>query len=98
VVNVRDNSPRINALLALARAWFAVPGYRVRWVNRGTLDHSDTYAPGRLLTSVTLGDRTYGTYAVITRRTWQRVERDGVEMWDTIYETQRILPDLDVIL
>jgi hypothetical protein len=34
------------------------------------LDIDSTYAPARLLNSVTLGDRTYGTYALITRRTW----------------------------
>ncbi|MES2340009.1 MAG: hypothetical protein V4537_18095 [Pseudomonadota bacterium] len=94
----RDDRGRLRAVLALARAWFAVPGYRARWTDRGNLDIGDTYAPGVLLTSVTLGDRTYGTYALITRRTWQLVKRDDVEMWDTVYETQRIIPDLEVIL
>lgn len=97
-LDVRDDRNRLAAVLALARAWFAVPGYRARWTDRGNLDIGDTYAPGVLLTSVTLGDRTYGTYALITRRTWQLVKRDEVEMWDTVYETQRILPDLEVIL
>jgi hypothetical protein len=97
-LDVRDDRDRLAAVLALARAWFAVPGYRVRWTDRANLDIGDTYAPGTLLTSVTLGDRTYGTYALITRRSWQLVVRDEVEMWDTVYETQRILPDLEVIL
>jgi hypothetical protein len=97
-ISVRNDLARLEAVLALARSWFAVPGYRVRWTDRANLDISDTYAPGTLLTSVTLGDRTYGTYALITRRSWQLTTRDGVEMWDTVYETQRILPDLEVIL
>ncbi len=97
-INTRDNSTRLSALLAVAKAWFTVPSYRVRWTDRGTLDIATTYAPGRLLNSVTLGDRTYGTYSLITRRSWRQVMRDGVEMWDTAYETQRVLPDLEVIL
>lgn len=97
-ISARDNQAHINAILALARAWFAVPAYRVRWTDRGVLDTSDTYAPGTLLTSVTLGDRTYGTYSLITRRSWVQVMRNGVEMWDTVYETQRLLPELQVLL
>ncbi len=97
-ITVRDNTSRLLAFLALAKAWFSVPGYRVRWTRRGVLDTDSTYAPGTLLTSVTLGDRTYGTYALITRRSWVQVNRDGVDTWDTQYETQRVLPQLEVTL
>jgi hypothetical protein len=97
-ITARDDRPRMDAILALARAWFTVPAYRVRWTRRGVLDTDSEFAPGTLLTSVQLGDRTYGTYALITRRTWSLVKRGDVEMWDTTYETQRVLPDLGTIL
>jgi hypothetical protein len=100
---IRDDTEQLRSVLALARAWFTVPAYQVRWTDRGILDTDSAFAPGTLLTSVTLGDRTYGTYALITRRTWNRVVRNSpegkeVETWDTSYETQRVLPDLESLL
>lgn len=95
---LRDDTARLANVLALARARFGAPTYRVRWTSRGIMDTSDTYAPGTILTSVILGDRTYGIYGLITRRSWTRVERAGVEMWDTIYETEQVGPELEAVL
>lgn len=95
---LRDDTDSLNDVLALARARFGVPTYRARWVSRGVMDTSTTYAPGTILTSVTLGDRTYGIYALITRRSWTKVERDGVEMWDTVFETEQAGPELEAVL
>lgn len=100
---IRDDTPKLRALLALARAWYSVPHMRVSWTVRGLVETDSDFAPGTLLTSVQLGDRAIGIYAVITRRTWRRdtvpgVNGQQVETWVTEYETERIIPDLEAVL
>ncbi len=95
---IRDDLPQLRSVLALARARYSVPAYTASWTNRGILDIAATFAPGVLLTSVVQADVATGIYSVITRRSWRSVVRDDVEMFDTIYDTDRVTPDLEAVL
>jgi hypothetical protein len=92
---IRDDTPYMRNLLATAKTWWATLGYDVTWTNRCALDIDSTYRPGTLLTSVVMGQSTLSVNTMIARRTWRRVVRNGVDMFDTSYETQRVLPTLE---
>ncbi len=94
---VRDNTPTLRAVLALARGWYTLPNIKAGWTNRGILDISTTYHPGKLLTDLTRG-RLYSVNNVITRRRWIKAKRNGCEMWDTAFETTRMIPDIEAVL
>ncbi len=94
-LTIRDDVPLMRSLLGLAKSWYADLAYNVSWTDRANLDVSETYRPGTLLTSVIQGNVSTAINALIIRRTWHQVNRDGVVMWDTSYETARILPDLE---
>ncbi len=98
LLTIRDDTFKLRSILALARSWFGVPDYTVRWTSRGILDATATYRPSTLLTSVVQADVGTGVYTVLNRRSWKLVVRDDVEMFDTDYVTERVLPDLESLL
>lgn len=97
-LTIRDDVPQMRGLLALARARYGSPALKINWTDRGILDTSTDFIPGTLINDITNGARTITANAVITRQRWQRVIRDGVEMWDTINEIERVLPDVEAII
>ncbi len=97
-VSARDDLTPMRARLALARAWLTNPDYHLSWRNQGELDISDDTRPGTLVTSFDRGDRTVAPNTVITSRRWQLVRRDDAWTWDTLYDSSRILPGLDMTL
>ncbi len=92
---LRNDVPQMRTLLALARAWYGVPATTARWVNRGIVEYGAALRPGTLITAIVEGNTSTAINAIISRRTWTRVTRGGVDMYDTAYETQRVLPDLE---
>lgn len=101
----RDDKPKMEAALALLVAGLSQPSVSVTWSYHGTLDISSTWRPGRLLTTVTRGDKTQTVNSVITRRSWQHVvERaeglngEEVGYYVTTYQTQRLPPSLEALL
>jgi hypothetical protein len=104
-VEVRDDKPKLEAALALLVAGLGTPHVSVTWNYRGFLDIESTWRTGRLLTTVTQGDRVRTVDSVITRRTWSQVVEKGegpdageVTYWVTSYQTQRLPPRLEAIL
>ncbi len=97
-VSARDDITPLRARLALARAWLTVPDYRLSWRDQGTLDISNANRAGTLVTSANRGDRTVSPNVVITPRRWQLVNHGDALSYDTLYDTTRILPDLNVTL
>ncbi len=102
-VVIRDDTNTLRSVLAMARSWFTTPSVSATWTDRGAHDVADTYRPGRLLNTLqvgglTVGGRVYDVNNVITKRKRMRVEREGCDMWDTSYETARVIPDIEGIL
>lgn len=95
---VRDDVPTMRQLLALYRVYFTEPNVSARITIRGSIDNAAARRPGTLVTTLTTGERTYTINAVVTRRRFVRVVRDGVAMFDTVYDTERIAPELEAIL
>jgi hypothetical protein len=87
---LRDDTDALLQVLGLAVVRFGYPVWTVSWTSRAILDISDATRPGRMLTSVTTGTGSTTIGDVITRRSWRRVVRDGVDCWDTSYETTRV--------
>lgn len=104
-LTVRDDVPRMEAALALLVAGLGEPHTSVTWNYRGVLDIGSGWRPGRLLTTVTRGDKAQTVNSVITRRTWTQVVERGegegagdVAYWVTTYQTQRLPPSLEALL
>ncbi len=104
-IEVRDDKPKLEAALALLVAGLSTPHISVSWNYRGVLDISTTWRTGRLLTTVTQGDRVNTVDSVITRRTWTHVVEKGdgprageVAYWVTSYQSQRLPPSIEAIL
>lgn len=95
---IRDDTLTLNQLLALAVARYGYPVVTARFTERCLLDNSDDMAPGILLSNITLGTGDVYIGSVITRRTRTRVVRDGVDQFDTSYETTRVFADEEVVL
>ena len=95
---VRDDVPSMRALLALYRAFFSEPSVNAEITDRSIIDTSAARRPGTLVTTITTGEKVYTVNAVITSRRYARVVRDGVPMFDTVYGTRRVIPDLEAML
>jgi hypothetical protein len=102
---IRDDLPAMKAALALLVASFSEPAITVRWADRGTLDISSTYRPGRLLTTLTRGDKVQTINSIITRRTWSTttVKGEGPNAGDVVYhttsyDTEHLSPTLSALL
>ncbi len=95
---VRDDVPTMRHLLALYRSFFSEPTVSAEITNRGIIDTTAETRPGTLVTSIITGEKTYTVNAVITSRRYVRVVRDNVPMFDTVYSTQRVIPDLEAML
>ena len=95
---MRDDTERLQQILALAVARFGYPTVNATWSEAAILDFSDTLSPGTLLTNIVTGTDSVPVNSVITRRSWRRVERDGVDMYETSYETTRVIPDVEAML
>lgn len=101
---IRDDLEKLEAALALLVAGSSEPHVTVSWNRRGTLDIGTSYRPGRMLTTVTQGDRTQTVNAVITRRTWTQTVQQGdgdgageVAYWVTSYQSQRLPPSIEAL-
>ena len=94
----RDDTERLQQILALAVARYGYPTVNATWSEAAILDISDATSPGILLTGIITGNGTVDVNSVITRRSWRRVERDGVDMYDSSYETMRVVPDVEAVL
>lgn len=90
---IRDDSAKAHQALALARAYYGVPGVAVSWFDAGVIDYGDTLAPCRLLTSATLSTGTVTPNATMTRRRWQLT----IDDFGTGYSTERQLDPLEII-
>jgi hypothetical protein len=103
-LEVASDLPKMEAALALTVAGLSVPSVSVNWDYRGILDISSAYRPGRLLTTVTRGDRVQTVNSVITRKSWsfsvQKGEGDTageVVVVSTHYSTQRLPPTIEAL-
>jgi hypothetical protein len=94
----RDDTEKLQQILALAVARYSLPTVNVTFSEAAILDTDDTYAPGTLLTTVVTGNGPVTINSVITRRSWRRAERDGIDMYDTTYETTRVVADVEAVL
>lgn len=95
---IRDDVPRMHALLALLRAQYTEPTVSMSLTDRGIVDTSATYRPGTLVTTVETGATTLRPNGIITRRGVRRVARDGVPMFDTHYVTEQRGVNLEAVL
>lgn len=95
---VRDDVPTMRQLLALYRAYFTEPNVSAEITIRGSIDAAAARRPGTMVTTLTTGEAVHQINAVVTRRRFVRVVRDGVPMFDTVYTTERIAPELEAIL
>lgn len=95
---IRDDTITMNQLLALAVARYGYPIVTARWTEQCLLDFSGTLDPGVLLSNVILGTGNVYIGSVITRVTRTRVVRDGVDQFDTSYETTRVNADEECVL
>jgi hypothetical protein len=90
---VRDDLPRLTAMLSFLRAYYAEPARALSWTDRGAIDFTAGSAPGTLVTTATLGSGSVAVNAIITRRTWH-LDSAG---YGTSYETTRVVPDIEAI-
>jgi hypothetical protein len=104
-IEVGDDLTKMEAALALTIASLSVPSVSVSWDYRGDLDIGDTWRPGRMLTTVTRGDRVQTVNSVITGKSWSlTVQRSGgedadeVAYWSTQYSTQRLPPTIQALV
>lgn len=102
---IRDDLPVMKSALALLVASFGEPAVTVRWSDRGTLDISSAYRPGRLLTTLTRGDKVQTINSIITRRTWSTtvVKGEGPNAGEVVYhttgyDTTHLSPTLSALL
>lgn len=93
-----DGLPRLRAALALARARFAIPDFRLTYRDRGILDTDATGRPGQLVTTVHRGDQAQTVNVTLTRRRWVLSRDENGEWWDTLYEASRVLPEIGAVL
>lgn len=93
---IRTDVPLMQSWLAFLQAYFGEPSRALRWTDVGAIDHaygSGASSPGALVTTATLGTGSSTINATVTRRTW-RLEESG---YGTIYDTDRIVPDIEAI-
>jgi hypothetical protein len=95
---MRDDTVRLQQILALAVSRYGYASVTAAFSEAAILDFSATLAPAVLLTDVVTGTDDVDVNAVITRRSWKRVVRDGVDMYDTTYETTRVMPDVEAVI
>ncbi len=103
-ITVRDDVPRMRQALAMLVASFSEPAVAVRWSVRANLDIGSTYRTGRLLTTLTRGEKAQTVNSVITRRSWSMAVQPGdgfgageVAYWVTSYDTQHMAPTLQAL-
>lgn len=97
-VVVRDDLPSAQGILALLRAWFAVPDGSVTIVDQGRIDRRAATRPGVLVTTVTTGSGTETINWIITRRAYRQVIRKGLPQFDTVLTIQRVLLPIEAVL
>jgi len=103
-IEVGSDLPKMEAALALLVAGLSEPMVSVSWDYRGILDIGSTWRPGRLLTTVTRGDRVQTVNSVITSRAWTLTvepgdgqDADEVAYWTTTYRTRPLPPTLQAM-
>jgi hypothetical protein len=89
-VTLRDDLPRMQATLALMRAYYDSPSYDFSWSKRG-IDFTDTYGPGTLITTATTGHGALTLNNVVTRQAW------NFDTYTTSFTTARVVPELGAI-
>lgn len=95
---IRDNTDTLQAMLALAVVRYGYPTINASWTEMGILDTGDIIPhPGTFLQNIITGNGSLRIGAIISRITWRRVVRDGVDQYDTSYETQRVLPEIETV-
>lgn len=104
-VTIRDDTPTMRQILALAVVRFGQPAFAARWTERGYFDISALTKPGRLLTQIIRGDKNLAVEGIITRRTIRRERTVSdlnpdvvVQYWSTSYEVEQLNPDLEAVL
>lgn len=104
-LEVGSDLPKMEAAVALTVAGLSVPSVSVNWDYRGVLDITNVWRPGRLLTTVTRGDRVQTVNSVITRKSWSLTvvpgegeNDDEVAYWSTQYSTQRLPPTIEALV
>jgi hypothetical protein len=95
---IRDDTPQLQQILALAVACYGYPIVNAKQTEMNAMYTDTTLAPGSIFSGIVTGLGTVPIRSVIIRRSWNRVVRDGVDQWDTTWETGRILPDVESVI
>ncbi len=95
---VRNDTVRMLALLAHARAFYEEPFSIATWTDRGNWDIGATKVPGTILTTVNDGMNTRTCNAMCTRRTVKLSYEQGVPYWSTSYQTDIVYPTIEAFL
>jgi hypothetical protein len=89
---VVDQTDAVTSAALRTAAFFGQVSRVATWRLAGQLDVNVARSPGTMLADWDDGANTIPVDGTLVQRTWARVDRDGVAAWDTLYETERIIP------